>query len=157
MAPTDFDIETVAADLLSAAVEATPAWVRRCVAAVGAAQALVVGAPDERRVDDAAERAAVFVEARLGALLRTDIDQQRTTPLSIFRDATRFPVEVLHGLGAAEVHRGDIARWANPNDPFDITPASLADIGDEVHRAGIAWGAAKAGLHLRRRREEGRR
>lgn len=150
----EFDMETVATELLDAAVAATSGWVRRCVAQVATAQGIAVEAA---AIDDAAERAQAFVERRLGELLRTDIDAQRTTPLSIFRDAVRFPVEVLHGAGATPVHRSDTTRWAFPNDPFDITPANLADIGDDVHGAGIVWGAAKAGMHLQRRRDEGLR
>ncbi len=84
-------------------------------------------------------------------------DQQRSTPLSVFRDAARFPVEVLHQLGAHEVQRVDVERWASPNDPFAVTPASLIDVGEAVHEAGIMWGAAKAAVHLARRREEGQR
>ncbi len=154
MTPADIEIETVAEQLKSAAIEATPAWVRRRVTEVAAAQGVAVGS-DSDIVADAAERARRYVGSRLGELLDTDIDRQRTTPLSVFRDAARFPVEALHRLGVPEVHRTDVDRWAFPNDPFGVSPASLAEIGDEVQRAGIAWGAAKAALHLARRREEG--
>ncbi len=157
MTPSDIDIVTVSEELQAASVEATPAWVRRLVAEVAAAQGVTVPAESAPMIEDAADRAAEFVDRRLGDLLHTDIDHQRTTPLSIFRDAARFPVEVLHRLGVPEVHRRDLARWAFPNDPYGLTPASLAEIGDDVQRAGIAWGAAKAALHLARRREEGMR
>lgn len=155
MAP-DVDIQTVATALHEAAVEAAPLWVRRAVATVASRQGLdLEGA--EPLIVDAGQRAARFVDARLGELLATDIDQQRSTPLSVFRDAARFPVEVLHQLGAAEVQRVDVERWAAPNDPFAVTPGNLSDVGDEVHRAGIVWGAAKAAVHLGRRRAEGQR
>lgn len=155
MTADDLDIETVASALLEAAVEATPTWVARSVGEIVAAQGLQVDDAHTARVVEAGERAQRYVETNLGALLRTDIDQQRTTPLTIFRDAARFPVEVLHSVGAREVHRIDVDRWAFPNDPFGVTPASLADMGPAVHEAGIAWGAAKAHVHLRRRRDEG--
>jgi len=157
MTSDDLDIATVATELLAAAVEATPEWVRRCVDHVAREQALLTADLPEAAVADAGVRAQDFVETRLGALLALDIDRQRTTPLSIFRDAVRFPVEALHAMGAAPVHRGDVSRWAFPNDPFGITPGNLSDIGDEVHHAGIVWGAAKAGLHLERRRADGMR
>ena len=155
MAP-DVDIETVARTLRSAAVEAAPSWVRRVVAEVAVRQGLDL-AEAEGLIVDAGERAARFVDERLGALLGVDIDQQRSTPLSVFRDAARFPVEVLHQLGATEVHRVDVERWAAPNDPFAVTPANLADVGADVHDAGIMWGATKAAIHLQRRRDEGLR
>lgn len=155
MTADDLDIETVASTLLQAVVEATPSWVARSVAEVVAAQGLAVDDAHTDRLADAAARAQRYVEANLGALLRADIDQQRSTPLTIVRDAARFPVEVLHAAGAREMHRLDVDRWAFPNDPFGVTPASLAEMGPAVHEAGIAWGAAKAHVHLRRRRAEG--
>lgn len=156
MGPLDIDIDTVATALIEASVEATPSWVVRTVTEVAGAQGLDVqrGAT---LAAEAGDRAARFVEQRLTDLLRIDIDGQRSTPLTVFRDAVRFPVEVLHTLGAGEVHRADVERWASPNDPFGITPASFADIGPDVHEAGIMWGAAKAAVHLRRRRDEGLR
>ena len=154
MTPSDVDIETVASELLAAAVAATPSWVRTSVARVAGAQGVDV---DPAVVDRAAADAAAFVESRLGALLATDIDAQRSTPLTVLRDAARFPVAVLHEAGARPVPRPDTVRWAFPNDPFEVTPATFADLGDDVHRAGIVWGAAKASIHLQRRRSEGLR
>ena len=147
------DIAAIGAQLTEAAVAATPAWVRQCAAGVAQAQGLKV---DEAALADAATRAQRFVEARLSDLMAIDIDRQQTTPLSIFRDAVRFPVEVLHQSGAQPIHRGDVSRWAFPNDPFGVTPGNLADIGPDVHEAGIVWGAAKAAIHLARRRTEGK-
>jgi hypothetical protein len=152
--PSDVDIETVASELLAAAVAATPNWVRASVARVAGAQGLEV---EYEAVERAATDAAAFVERRLGALLATDIDAQRSTPLTVLRDAARFPVAVLHGAGARPVSRPDTVRWAFPNDPFDVTPATFKDLGEEVHQAGIVWGAAKASIHLQRRRAEGLR
>lgn len=152
--PSEVDIETVASELLAAAVAATPGWVRASIERVRVTQGLEV---DADAVERAAADAASFVERRLGALLATDIDAQRSTPLTVLRDAARFPVEVLHGAGARPVPRPDTVRWAFPNDPFEVTPATFADLGEDVHHAGIAWGAAKASIHLQRRRDEGLR
>lgn len=149
------DISAVGSTLHLAAVTATPAWVARCVRHVSDQQGLNWGKHVEPALRDAAERATDFVDERLRELVDTDIDRQKSTPLEIFREAVRFPVEVLHTMGAGSVHRGDMARWAFPNDPFGITPGNLSDIGPEVHEAGILWGASKAALHLERRRREG--
>ena len=155
MTPADIDIESVARDLHQAAVAATPEWVQGCIAQVTVRQGIAWPDDADVWVESAVERAVAFVDTQLGDLLGTDIDQQRTTPLSIFRDAVRFPVEVLHQIGAEPAHRGDMSRWAFPNDPFGITPGNLADVGATVSTAGVMWGAAKAGLHLSRRRAEG--
>lgn len=156
MMSRDVDMEAVVEALRTAAVEAAPRWVGRSVHQVAGAQRLDVSTADDLVVD-AGERSARFVDDRMGALLALDIDRQRTTPLSVFRDAARFPVEVLHQLGAQPVARVDVERWANPNDPFGVTPATLADVGEAVQEAGIVWGAAKAAIHLQRRRDEGQR
>lgn len=156
MAPADIDIHAFATALRRAAVDATPSWVSRSVLSVAGVQSLDTGDAG-LLIADAADRARTFVDDRLGVLLSADIDRQRSTPLSVFRDAARFPVEVLHQLGAQPVPRVDVERWANPNDPFGVTPATLADVGDAVQEAGIMWGAAKAAIHLQRRRDEGQR
>jgi hypothetical protein len=44
-----------------------------------------------------------------------------------------------------------------PADPYDLTPMTFADLDPELAEAGIAWGAAKAHVHLARRRTGGRR
>jgi hypothetical protein len=40
---------------------------------------------------------------------------------------------------------------------YDLTPASFADVDPALHEPGLVWGAAKAHVHLARRRREGRR
>jgi hypothetical protein len=156
MALAEIDIDGIAQALHRAAVDATPAWVSRSVLLVAGMQSVDTGDAGVL-ITDAGDRARVFVDDRLGTLLNADIDRQRSTPLSVFRDAARFPVEVLHQLGAQPVQRVDVERWASPNDPFGVTPATLADVGEAVQEAGIMWGAAKAAIHLQRRRDEGQR
>lgn len=152
MTDPDLDIQDFADLLRREAVAATPAWVRRSIVGVAESQSIAIADPEEALIEDAQARGAAFVDQRLGQLLEADISEQKTTPLSVFRDAARFPVEVLHQLGASEVTRIDVERWAFPNDPFGITPRSLGELGPEVQEAGIAWGAAKAHVHLSRRR-----
>ncbi len=149
------DIAAVAQEFHRTVVEATPSWVRRCVIEVTTSQRIEMPDDFDDMMDQASARAARFIDVRLGALLDTDIDRQQSTPLAVIREAVRFPVEVLHQLGASQVHRLDMERWAFPNDPFGLTPANLADLDQSVHQAGLIWGATKAGLHLQRRRAEG--
>ena len=77
-----------------------------------------------------------------------DIDQQRTTPLSIFRSAA-------DEISAFLLEKGVRPLDAGSPDPFGLHPARLADVGPRVHEAGMLWGAAKAAVHLQRRRDEG--
>ncbi len=64
-----------------------------------------------------------------------------------------YPTRILAARGIAPVERDRHARRIHPDDVYDLTPASFADFGPEVHELGITWGAAKAHLHLQQRRQ----
>ncbi|HTN80101.1 MAG TPA: hypothetical protein VMK16_10545, partial [Acidimicrobiales bacterium] len=87
------------------------------------------------------------------ALLATDVDEQRTNPLSLLRGAVRYPTGVLRGAGITVIaERDEFARRAFPDDVYDLTPATWADIDPLLQDPGITWGAWKAYTHLSRRR-----
>jgi hypothetical protein len=127
------------------------AWVERMVAAR-------LGPLDQ--LEETTRQAAIEAGAdarkelvpMLRALLVQDIDEQRETPLTILRRATSFPTGVLAEAGAPPVRRDQEAERLFPEDVYDLTPTSFADFGPDVGDAGIAWGAAKAHVHLTRRR-----
>ena len=138
---------TRCADALAGGVEAALAgWV---VAAVERR----AGRPDLRPAARAAgEEARREVGGAVRELLALDVDAQRTTPLALVRSAVRYPTRVLAGAGVPPVARDRVAVEAFPDDPYDLTPGSLADLDPDLVEAGIAWGAAKAHTVLRRRR-----
>lgn len=129
-----------------------PAWASRQVQ-IRAAQA---GLEVHGRVSEVAARAGRATHAevmpRLRALLETDVDQQRGNPLALLRAAVGPATAALRELGVPPVERDEFAQQAFPDDPYDIGPASFADIDEALHEAGLRWGAAKAFVHLRRRR-----
>jgi hypothetical protein len=146
------------ATALADAVEAAlPGWVRSAVerrcreAGVAWTPALV------EATDEAAARCRSDVGSELRGLLTADVDDQRTTPLALLRTAVAAPGVVLAGAGVPPVVRDEFRERAFPEDVYDLAPAAFADLSPEVHEAGLAWGAAKAHVHLRRRRAEGRR
>ena len=102
----------------------------------------------------AGRAAAEEVGGRVRELLLLDIDEQWTNPLTLIRTAIRYPTELLRAIGAPTVHRDEQAKRFHPDDVYDLTPASFAELGPDVHDLGLSWGAAKAHVHLRRRREE---
>ena len=53
--------------------------------------------------------------------------------------------------------RGRKRERAFPDDVYDLAPASFADVDPALHEPGLVWGAAKAHVHLARRRRDGRR
>ena len=100
----------------------------------------------------AAQAARAEVDASLRALLVSDVDDQRTNPLSILRQAARYPSGVLAAAGVPPVVRDAQAERLFPEDLYDLGPAAFAALGATVHEAGLVWGAAKAHVVLARRR-----
>ena len=136
--------------LADGVVAALSAWVERSVdrryrAALG---------PPPPDVLDAARRAGAAarddVGPRLRALLETDADAQRTTPLTIVREAVVYPTRVLAAAGVPARRRDPLDQAMFPDDTYELTPATFADLDPRLTDAAVAWGAAKAWLHRRR-------
>lgn len=113
-------------------------------------------APELALTDEAAEASrtgAAELATELRHLLSRDIDQQTEGPLQVLRRGTRFATAVLRNAGVAPVARDDFAVRAFPDDHYDLAPAAFIDVHPSLHEVGLVWGAAKAHVHLRRRRE----
>lgn len=106
----------------------------------------------DRQVAEAADRAVADIGGRLRQLLALDLDDQWTNPLSIIRQAVAHPTAVLAAAGAPPVERDDTDAALHPDDVYGLVPLAFADLGPEVHERGLEWGAAKAHVHLTRRR-----
>lgn len=149
-------VDEAAALLADGAIAALPGWVERCV--VEACERAGVTAQELGELAQAAgEQCVAEIGPPLRDLLATDVDEQQTTPLSVLRDAVRFPTEVLADGGVPALERDDFDASRFPDDPYGLTPASFADIEPDLGPMGIAWGAAKAFEVLQRRRAEGQR
>lgn len=154
----EVQLAAYARDLGDVIEAALPGWVVRCVeerieAWSGAAPTPEVG----QAAEDAGARARDEVGAAMRQVLEADVDEQRVPPLSLLRDAVRYPTEVLRAAGVPPVVRDEFAERNFPDDPYDLTPASFADVDPSLHEPGILWGAARAHVHLARRRGERRR
>jgi hypothetical protein len=130
-------------------------WVERSVERVLPQLGRPLDEGTRRHAAEAGRAARDEIVPRLRRLLDADIDEQRTNPLAVIRAATRHPTAVLVAAGARPVARDAQAERHFPDDLFDLTPARFADIDPGLHEPGLAWGAAKAHVHLRRRRAEG--
>jgi|TARA_B110000438_G_C15626206_1_gene568826 hypothetical protein len=141
----------LASELVDEVVAALPDWVSRCITD----RQFAVTGVSEDDVVSAGRRAADEVGQRLRTLMTADVDEQWTGPLAILRDATRYPTELLAAAGVPPVDRDADAQQMFPDDLYDLTPASFADIHPDLQGPGLAWGAAKAYVHgLRHRRDE---
>lgn len=147
------DVAVDAGERLVAAVEAAlPGWVersvrRRLIDWVGTADPEVV-----QRATAAGTTAAVEVGAELRRLVTTDVDQQWTSPLTIVRTAVRYPTAVLRQAGVPPIVRDDFDERHFPDDDYGLVPMAFADVDPALHDLGLAWGAAKAMVHLQRHR-----
>lgn len=145
------------ANALADAVDAAlPGWVVRNVERLWRAWS-GQGPPPELRVraQAAGEQARAEVATELRRLLDTDVDAQRTNPLTVVRRAVRYPTDVLAEAGVPPVVRDEFAERTFPDDVYDLSPATWSDLDPSVHEPGLAWSAWKANVHLQRRRAEG--
>lgn len=132
-----------------------PTWVERAVISRTSTDrfetdSLLYVATHQAQVD-----AARTVLPKLRVLLRLDIDRQRSTPLEVIRKAVPYPTRVLQLAGVLAPERDGFSTRQFPADIYDLTPMSLAAVHEDLHEPGLEWGAAKAHVHLRRRREAG--
>jgi hypothetical protein len=146
-----------AADLADGVERAIPGWVERSVRRVLADQGIAVDEATAEAIADAATAARDDGARRVRALLATDVDDQAGNPLAVLRSLVRHPTAVLRSAGARPVARDEFAERAFPDDVYDLSPATFADVDPGLHEPGLVWGAAKAHVHLARRRREGRR
>ena len=140
------------ATALADAVEAAlPGWVERSVARRMAEAGRSEPEPEvAAAAAAAAERAQREVGPRVRDLLDADIDEQRTTPLSLLREAVRYPTDVLLAAGVQPVERDETQERLFPDDLYDLAPATFSDVDPALAEPGIAWGAAKAWTHRQR-------
>ncbi len=147
-------LTTELADAIELALEP---WVVRSIETRCRESGHVVDDEVRRTAHAAGRRCREQVGGAVRDLLATDPDDQRGSPLALLRSGTRFATEVLRGLGVPPLERDEFSVAAFAEDDYDLSPASFADVDPSLHEPGLMWGAAKAHIHLARRRAEGRR
>jgi hypothetical protein len=141
------------ASALADGLDATLAtWVVRGVTGLMTAWSGSVDPEVLLAAEEAGARCREEVGGEIRRLLATDIDEQRGTPLAVLRTAVRYPTAVLAAAGVPHLERDSFAEQVFPDDPYDLSPASFADIDPTLTDVGLAWGAAKAFEHKRRHR-----
>jgi len=103
----------------------------------------------------AAEISATMAEfaSSLARVLRADVDDGAGNPLAVVRAATVRVTQLLREGGAVAVARDEFDVRAFPDDLYGLGPAAFVDVDESLHEPGLMWGAARAHVHLRRRRE----
>ena len=99
---------------------------------------------------EAGRKATAEVGEAARELLERDVDEQATTPLTLMRRAVRYPTAVLREAKVPPVDRDEAQQALFPDDPYDLSPASYADVDPRLAEPGLLWGAAKAFAYLKR-------
>ena len=139
--------------LAAAIAGAYPGWLERDLTT---RLAVLDSAAARDAVSAAARLAAEELDRELAKLLAADVDAQRANPLQVIREVTARAAQVLDRLGVPAAARDAVEARAMPEDRHGLGPLAWRDLGDDVHEAGIVWGAWKAATVLSRRRAEGK-
>ncbi len=145
-------LSALADELCDAILVAIPAWVRRTITERAAAEDVVVG-PDSIEAVIAAIAPELGPELR--RILQADVDSGAGSPLAAVRAATGPITALLEEAGVPKSRRDEFSAAAFPLDLYEVGPATFADIDPSLHEPGLMWGAARAHVHLRRRRRHG--
>lgn len=140
--------------LLAIASDVVPGWLRR-ITVVAAGGRVPPGL--EVELDAMIARAAPELLDRLATLLASDVDAQSTNPLSLFRESVAAPTALLRAWDVPAPRPDPYTSDRFPDDIYRLGPASWSDVDDALHEPGLTWGAWKAMIVLRRRRDEGLR
>lgn len=151
----DAEMARISAELVAAVDAVIGPWVQRCVLRTCTVAGITVDEQLRTAAVDAAEACRVEVVAELDRLLTVDIDDQTATPLQVLRAAVRFPTGVLSDAAVPPVTRDEFDQRAFPDDVYGLSPATFADVDASLAEPGLRWGAAKAHVHLARRRSSG--
>ena len=85
--------------------------------------------------------------------LEADVDAGASSPLAALRAGVGPMTNLLEQWGVAASPRDAFAVQHLPDDRYSLGPTTFGDIAPELHELGLSWGAARAHVHLRRRRE----
>jgi hypothetical protein len=105
------------------------------------------------RIRATATATAEALAPEIRRVLEADVDAGRGSPLAVIRAGTGPFTKMLLEIGVPPVARDEFSRRTFPDDLFDLGPASFADVHESLQDPGLMWGAARAHVHLRRRRD----
>ena len=146
LADDEARLAEIAAELAALLHEQVPGWMRR------RARSILPGI-DPARLETTLADTMEALGPELERILAADVDAGVGTPLAAIRAATGGVTRLLLDCGAVASDRDAFDVRAFPDDLFGLGPASFADIDQGLHEPGLRWGAARAHVHLRRRRE----
>lgn len=148
------EIDPYSRALLTAIVEALPEWVSRVMTARAASLPELDFSTFEGQVAEVAREVIVEVRDSLTRLFALDVEEQRLNPLHVLRQRAEIVTTALARLGASPTSRDEFDSVSMPDDIYGIGPMTWRDLGDNVHDAGITWGAWKAAVIISRHKSD---
>lgn len=145
-------LREVSDELATAMTERIPSWVERAVRERAMAAGVTVDETARARIAHVGDELARSLADPLRAVLTADVDAGAGTPLATVRAEIAPVTAILDDLGVRRSRRDDFSTRHFPLDHHDLGPASFADIDESLLEPGLRWGAARAHVHLRRRR-----
>lgn len=150
------DLESYPKDLYLAVIQATPSWIARRMLEIASHGGVSAGADFMEAIETVSQQTLQQLSGDLLALLTTDVDRQRFNPLQVIREANIFANQSLAAMGVPAPRRDEFDAQVMPHDLYAVGPLTWKDLSEDVHEAGISWGAWKAATVLTRRRAEGK-
>ena len=147
LADDEAQLAAFALDLGDRIEAAIPDWVERSLRARGGAAFDAVAAAD------VAAATAEEIMSPLRVVLAADVDRAAGSPLAALRMGVGPMTRCLDAWGVQRPMRDEFHQRQFPNDPFELGPAAFSEVDPSLHEPGLVWGAARAHVHLRRRRE----
>ena len=159
--PSSEDLEALAryaAALADGVQAALPGWVERSVERVHV-ETLLRRPPAEVREAAAARRARRRGRRRRPGARPARPRHRRAAhrPARPGPPGRAVPDRGAARAGVPPVDRDEFAARQFPDDVYDLAPTSFAELDPDLHEVGLVWGAAKAHVHLARRRADGQR
>ena len=153
--PKALELEPYPDALYQAVTRAISQWISTQVAEIASMSIDETSQEFQSALTVVAEKTLRVISEDLFSLLATDVDAQQSNPLHVLRASTSYATQLLQKFGATPARRDEYEGRAMPDDVFSIGPLTWRDLGEEVHEAGISWGAWKAATILTRRRADG--
>ncbi len=154
--PPVSELEPYSREMYLAVISAVPNWMTDRITSITRSGVGAVPKDMEAEMPVAVGRVEHEIERALLQLLATDVDEQRQNPLHVLRSCVGPATELMQRYSVPMPMRDEFETRSMPHDVYAIGPLTWKDLGEEVHEAGITWGAWKAAAILTRRRAEGK-
>ena len=142
--PPVSELEPYSREMYLAVISAVPNWMTDRITSITRSGVGAVPKDMASEMPVVVGRVEHEIERELLQLLVTDVDEQRQNPLHVLRSCVGPATELMQRYLVPMPMRDEFETRSMPHDVYAIGPLTWKDLGEEVHEAGITWGAWKA-------------